>query len=57
MNLRYCIDKCPIGIRTKEEFLNKNDSVYDAAMDFQRFTEKCFETCIYKNKHIDEEKK
>lgn len=51
MNLDYCYEKCTIGNCASKEFLNNNNSAYDAAMDFLRFTEDCFKTCPYKEVH------
>lgn len=48
MNFKYCYQTCPKGKETSEKFLSENESVYDAAMDFRYFTDKCFETCPYK---------
>ena len=41
----YCSDECPIGKLKKEEFLNNNNSGYNAALDMLCFVEKCAETC------------
>ena len=54
MNRDYCNKECPIGIKASAEFLEKNNSAYDAALDFLWFTETCFEACKYKEKHIEE---
>ena len=54
MNIEYCDKQCPIGVEARNKFLDKNNSAYDAAMDFHFFTEKCFETCPYKDKHTKE---
>ena len=52
MNIEYCDKFCAIGREKREELLDKNNSAYDAAMDFMWFTEKCFKTCPYKDKHV-----
>lgn len=41
----YCIDECPIGKAKDKEFLNKNNSAYDAAMDMYWFVKECMKTC------------
>jgi len=56
VNIEYCGKKCPKGIKASEEFLNRNNSAYDAAIDFWDFTDKCFETCPYKEAHTKKEK-
>lgn len=54
MNIRYCGKECLIGKEKSKELLNNNNSVYDAALDFMWFTEECFKTCPYKDKHVKE---
>ena len=56
MNIEYCNNKCPKGIEARNKFLDENNSVYDAVTDFWAFTDKCFETCPYKDKHTKEKK-
>ena len=56
MNLDYCNKKCPIGISTSKEILDKNESISDAAIDFWYFIKECFKTCPYKDKHKTEER-
>ena len=51
MDYSYCDKQCPIGIEARNKFLAKNDSVFDAAMDFYFFTEECFKTCPQKELH------
>jgi hypothetical protein len=41
----YCSDKCPIGKAKKEEFLERSNSGYDAALDMIWFVEECSKTC------------
>lgn len=48
MNFKYCYKTCKKGKEASEKFLNENNSAFDAAIDFQYFTDKCFETCLYK---------
>ena len=43
----YCIKKCPLGKQKSKEFLNYNNSAYDAAIDMQLFVENCKTTCAY----------
>lgn len=54
MNIAYCDKNCPIGKKKSTEFLDKNNSAYDAALDFMWFTEECFKTCPYKEMHTKE---
>lgn len=51
MDINYCRKICSIGKAKSEEFLDRNNSAYDAAIDFLVFTDKCFETCPFKDKH------
>lgn len=46
----FCIKGCPIGLEKSKEFLDKNNSAYDAAMDMHFFVDKCIKTCPYKDK-------
>ena len=46
----YCHKECPIGKAKSKEFLDANNSAYDAAMDMWFFVEKCIKTCPYKDK-------
>jgi hypothetical protein len=50
----YCIKECPLGIEKSKEFLEINNSAYDAAMDMHFFVEKCINTCPYKDKFSKE---
>jgi hypothetical protein len=54
MDLDYCSKECPKGQKAAQEFLDNNDSVFAAASDFWTFTDECFKTCSYKNKHTKE---
>lgn len=56
MDITYCNDYCPIGRAARDEFLNINNSAFDAAFDFRHFTANCFKTCYYKDKHYKESK-
>ena len=51
MNQDYCSKRCLIGIKASEEFLDKQNSAFDAAIDFMLFANKCFDTCPYKEEH------
>lgn len=51
MDIGYCDKICMIGKKASEDFLLKNNSAYDAALDFIFFTKECFKTCPYKDKH------
>jgi hypothetical protein len=46
----FCIKECSLGIKKSEEFLDKNSSAFDAAMDMCFFVEECKKTCPYKDK-------
>lgn len=45
----FCIKKCKIGIEKSEEFLEANNSAYDAAIDMWAFVAECKKTCPYCN--------
>lgn len=51
VNITYCSKKCPIGMKASREFLDNNNSAYDAALDFCFFVDECFKTCPYKDMH------
>lgn len=53
MDITYCNDHCPIGKAARDEFLSINNSAFDAAFDFRRFTDNCFKTCLFKDKHLE----
>ena len=55
MDITYCNYECPIGKAARDEFLNLNNSAYDAAMDFRFFTDNCFKTCPHKAIHLKRE--
>jgi hypothetical protein len=46
----FCIKGCPLGKEKSREFLDKNNSVYDAAMDMYFFVDECVKTCPHKDK-------
>jgi hypothetical protein len=46
----FCIKECPIGKKKSREFLDMDNSAYDAALDMYFFVEKCMNTCPYKDK-------
>lgn len=46
----FCIKECPLGIEKSEEFLDKNNSAFDAAMDMHCYVKECIKTCPYKDK-------
>lgn len=54
IDLEYCYKNCVRGKSASEEFLEKNNSVYDAVSDFWAFVDECFKTCPYKDKHVKE---
>ena len=51
LDITYCSRTCEIGKRASKEFLDQNNSAYEAALDFHIFVEKCFNTCKYKEIH------
>ena len=53
MNIEYCYKYCEKGKKASENFLEKRNSPFDAALDFQWFIEECLKNCPYKK---DEEK-
>lgn len=53
MDITYCNDICPIGIAAREAFLEANNSAFDAAFDFRHFTDNCFKTCRFKDRHLN----
>ena len=46
----YCVTECELGKRKQKEFLEKNNSAYDAALDMIWFVEDCMRTCPRFNK-------
>ena len=56
MDITYCNNECSIGKKASKEFLNNNNSAFDAAIDFWHFVDECIKTCPYKDKHNTEEK-
>jgi hypothetical protein len=52
VDITYCNNNCPIGKVAREQFLEINNSAYDAALDFRHFTANCFKTCPYKIEHF-----
>lgn len=51
MDVSYCDNNCVIGMAARDKFLYMNNSVFDAAIDFNNFVENCFKTCPYKEAH------
>ena len=51
VNIAYCDKKCPIGMKAGREFLDNNNSAYEAGLNFSSFVEECFKTCQYKEMH------
>ena len=51
MNAFYCYKKCPVGIEAQKKFLEDNESVFDAILEFKVFADGCFENCPYKEEH------
>ncbi len=46
----FCIKECPFGKEKSKEFLDKNNSVYDAVIDMQTFVKECIKTCPHRDK-------
>lgn len=46
----FCIKDCPLGKEKSKEFLDRNNSVYDAVLDMRAFVKECLKTCPYKDK-------
>jgi hypothetical protein len=46
----FCIKECAFGKAKSNEFLDRNDSAYDAAMDMCFFVDECMKTCPHKDK-------
>ena len=55
MNKYCCNSECPKGIKISEELLDKNNSPYDAALDFMAFIKECSKTCPYKTELKEED--
>jgi hypothetical protein len=53
LDITYCLEKCLTGNAASKNFLNSQNSIFDAVVDFQLFTTKCFETCPYKEAHVN----
>ena len=49
--ISYCYEKCITGRQAAEKYLRENNSVSDAAIDFQYFVEDCYKNCPYKDAH------
>lgn len=50
---KICYNDCSIGKAACDAFLVKNNSVINAASDFNYFVENCFKTCPYKQLHLN----
>jgi hypothetical protein len=48
LDISYCYEKCLLGRAKAEDFIYKNNSVFDAATDFRFFVESCLESCPFK---------
>lgn len=47
MRFNYCETTCERGKRVLGEYLAKNNSAYDAFIDFRCFVEGCLKSCPY----------
>jgi hypothetical protein len=47
IDITYCNDQCPVGKEARDRALDTNNSVFDAAIDFNNFVEHCANTCPY----------
>lgn len=43
----FCFKICPKGSEKQKEILKNNESVLDAAFEFQDFVDECLRTCPY----------
>jgi hypothetical protein len=50
-NNEYCIECCKIGEAAKRVYLNLNESVFKAVLDFDNFTDNCYKLCPFKKEH------
>ena len=50
MDLNFCSIECEKGRKAVSKFLLKNNSAYDAFIDFKYFIEECIKTCPYREK-------
>lgn len=57
LDITYCYLWCEKGKKNSERLLNTCESVFDAAFDFQLFTEACFNTCPYTDIHTKNKEK
>ena len=48
MFFSYCDNGCEKGKKMLNEYLDKNNSAFDAFVDFQYFVEECSKSCPYK---------
>jgi hypothetical protein len=55
LDITYCNNNCTIGIAARDKFLAQNNSVFDAAFDFNCFVENCFKSCPHKEAHMKQE--
>lgn len=51
VDIAYCNKECCVGKEMSRKLLEEENSAHDAAINFVFFTEKCFDTCPYKNEH------
>jgi hypothetical protein len=49
----FCVKECPLGIKKSGEFLDKNKSAFDAAVDMHYYVKECIKTCPYKDKFAE----
>jgi hypothetical protein len=47
LDITYCSERCPIGTKARDNFINLNNSSIDAAIDFGFFVKKCLKNCQY----------
>lgn len=52
MNIDYCLEECPVGIKCKEEALQKQDSVFDAVDEVSEFLIDCHKDCKENNYEV-----
>ena len=55
MDIQYCYEHCEKGNDFAKKAILDDESVFDAAFDFECFTKECFKTCPYKQFHKKED--
>jgi hypothetical protein len=50
----FCFSACPKGLPMQRIFAEENESVIDAAHDFQDYVDYCWESCKYRQEVLKE---